>query len=125
MHDFKGFTVWKKSMKSAKTVYVNSSAFPKDEYFELISQIKRSVITMLSNIAEGDGRNSDKEFLRFLSISPGSWFEPETRLLPAADLYFIENEKLNPTRDDVTGPRKMPYRFCRRLELKVNAQSKS
>jgi four helix bundle protein len=107
MHNFKELIVWKESMKLAKTVYVNLLELPKDEQFGLASQIKRSVISIPSNIAEGAGRSSDKEFLRFLSITTGSLFELETQLLLAADLGFIDTQKLSSMLDEVTGLQKM------------------
>jgi four helix bundle protein len=125
MHNFKELIVWKDAMKLAKSIYLICQEFPGDERFGLITQIKRSAVSVPSNIAEGAGRNSDKEFLRFLSISTGSLFELETQLLLAADLGFINLDNVNTLLDDVAYLQKKLYRFCQQLESKVNVSIKS
>lgn len=125
MHNFKELIVWKDFMKLAKSIYLVCLEFPGDERFGLTTQIKRSAVSVPSNIAEGAGRSSDKEFLRFLSISTGSLFELETQLLLAADLDFINLDKVNTLLDDVADLHKKLYRFCQQLESKVNATIKS
>ncbi len=125
MHNFKELIVWKDSMKLAKSIYLVCLEFPGDERFGLTTQIKRSAVSVPSNIAEGAGRNSDKEFLRFLSISTGSLFELETHLLLAADLDFINLDWVKTLLDEVADLQKKLYRFCQQLELKVNAAIKS
>lgn len=125
MHNFKELIVWKDSMKLAKSIYLVCLEFPGDERFGLTTQIKRSAVSVPSNIAEGAGRNSDKEFLRFLSISTGSLFELETHLLLAADLDFINLDRVKTLLDEVADLQKKLYRFCQQLELKVNAAIKS
>lgn len=125
MHNFEELIVWKDSMKLTKSIYLVCLEFPGDERFGLTTQIKRSAVSVPSNIAEGAGRNSDKEFLRFLSISTGSLFELETQLLLAADLDFINLDKVNSLLDDVADLQKKLYRFCQQLESKVNATIKS
>lgn len=117
MHNFKELIVWKDSMKLAKSIYLVCLEFPGDERFGLTTQIKRSAVSVPSNIAEGAGRNSDKEFLRFLSISTGSLFELETHLLLAADLDFINLDRVKTLLDEVADLQKKLYRFCQQLEL--------
>ncbi|WP_067619697.1 four helix bundle protein [Dissulfuribacter thermophilus] len=87
---YKDLVIWQKGMELVKDVYKLISIFPKEEVYGLSSQIKRSVISIPSNIAEGRGRNSSKEFTRFLQISIGSLFELETQLEIAKNLGFIE-----------------------------------
>jgi len=81
MHNFKDLKVWQKSMDLAIDIYKATSLFPRDEKFGLVSQIKRCSVSIPSNIAEGSGRGSDKEFNHFLNISQGSAFELETQLI--------------------------------------------
>jgi four helix bundle protein len=95
MNKFKELTVWQKSMDLAEEVYKLTADFPKDEKFGLQSQIKRSVVSIASNIAEGAGRNSKNEFKHFLSIALGSSYELETQLTLAFRFNYINNNSLD------------------------------
>lgn len=75
-------------------VYELTHQFPDDEKFGLTSQIKRAVVSIASNIAEGAGRNSDKEFNQFLGYSMGSLCEVETQIIIAEKLNFLEGESI-------------------------------
>jgi four helix bundle protein len=86
--------VWKTSRELVKKVYVLSDLFPKDELYALTNQIRRCSISIPSNIAEGLGRQSNKETIHFLYISRGSLFELETQLYLAFDLNYISKEQL-------------------------------
>lgn len=79
--DHKDLDVWKKSMKLVELIYDLSKDFPKSETYGLMSQIRRSAVSIPSNIAEGAARKSNKEFLQFISISLGSLAELETQYL--------------------------------------------
>ena len=92
MRDYKKFLVWEKSHALTLAIYKVTSLFPKDEIFGLTSQIKRASSSIPINIAEGCGRNSDKDFCRFLYIAFGSANELEYQILLSIDLNFIENE---------------------------------
>lgn len=81
-------------MNLVQEVYKVVHDFPSDEKFGLSSQIKRSAISIPSNIAEGAGRNSNKDFNRFLAISSGSSFELQTQLALAHRLSFLSKEDL-------------------------------
>lgn len=81
MKDFKNLKVWQKGIKLVVDIYKTSKKFPQEELYGLTSQMRRSAISVPSNIAEGCGRNSDKDFNRFLEISLGSSFELENKLL--------------------------------------------
>ena len=83
--------VWKESMNLVKKVYMLTSSFPATEQFGLTSQIRRAVVSIPSNIAEGCGRNSDKELIRFCWISMGSLSEVETQLIIARELGFVND----------------------------------
>ncbi len=87
----KDLDVWKEAMKLAKEVYRLTSGFPKEEIYGLTAQIRRSVVSIPSNIAEGAARNSDKEFVQFLYIALGSIAELETQLLLSKDLAFCQS----------------------------------
>ena len=91
--DYKDLIVWQKSMNLAEQIYSLSTNFPKTEIYGMMSQIRRAAISIPSNIAEGNGRYSDKEFLRFLSIANGSLKEIETQLHLSIRLKFVsEND---------------------------------
>lgn len=92
MRDYKKFLVWEKSHELTLAVYKATSMFPKEEIFGLTSQIKRASSSIPMNIAEGCGRNSDKDFCRFLYIAFGSANELEYQLLLSIDLKFITLE---------------------------------
>lgn len=92
MKDYKNFTVWQKSHQLTLDVYKDLKDFPKDEIFGLISQMKRSSSSIPTNIAEGCGRNTDKDFARFLIIAFGSANELEYQFILSKDLKFIDLE---------------------------------
>lgn len=97
MHNFKELNVWKESKDFSVTVYKLTKSFPTSEKYGIISQINRSAVSIPSNIAEGAGRNSDKDFSRFINISIGSSFELETQLIIAHEIDYIEK----PTFDEI------------------------
>jgi four helix bundle protein len=79
-------------MSLVKKIYILTSQLPSDERFGLVSQINRSCISIPSNIAEGSGRTTEKEFSRFLEISMSSSYELETQLILISELYEINIE---------------------------------
>jgi four helix bundle protein len=94
--DHKDLDVWKESILLAKGVYQLTNTFPKEELYGITSQIRRSVVSVPSNIAEGAAQSSDKEFNHFLYISLGSLSETETQLILSSDLGFINNLDILP-----------------------------
>jgi four helix bundle protein len=87
MKDFRSLIVWQKSMILAREVYTETKQLPDEERYGLTSQIRRSVISIPSNIAEGSKRGTKKDFIHFLRISSGSAAELETQLQLATDIY--------------------------------------
>jgi len=85
-----GLEAWKLSRKLATDVYKLTKNFPKEEMFGLTAQIRRSAVSIPSNIAEGAARSGPREFAQFLSIARGSASELDTQLLIAADLGYME-----------------------------------
>ncbi|MES2837674.1 MAG: four helix bundle protein [Bacteroidota bacterium] len=86
--------IWQESIDLAVEIYKLTKTFPIDERFGLISQMNRSVVSISSNIAEGAGRNNQKEFRQFLGIALGSACELESQLVISNKLNFIEDEVL-------------------------------
>lgn len=91
MKAHKDLDVWKCSREFVSTVYAITKEFPKDELYGLTSQIRRSAVSIPSNIAEGSARKGDKEYIHFLYIALGSIAELETQLLIASDLGYLNN----------------------------------
>ena len=91
MHNFKELKVWQKAIDLAVEVYKATATLPVDEKYGLSSQMKRCSVSIPSNIAEGSGRNSNKDFKNFLSISLGSAFELETQLIIANRLSLLSD----------------------------------
>jgi four helix bundle protein len=89
-HNFRDLGIWKDSFSIVKEVYELCQKLPDDEKFGLKSQIQRCALSIPSNIAEGSGRTSDKEFLHFLNIAISSSYELETQLLLCNELFAIE-----------------------------------
>ena len=89
----KDLEVWKKSMELVIDIYKITQKFPDTEKFGLINQIRRAVVSVPSNIAEGCARNSDKDNLRFVDIACGSLAEIETQLLISVQLGYYEMNK--------------------------------
>ncbi len=88
----KDLDVWKTSMDLAFDLYSVTKNFPKEEMYGLTSQIRRSAVSVASNIAEGAARGSKKEFIQFLYISLGSLAEIETQLLLAERLQYFNSD---------------------------------
>lgn len=95
MSTHKDLNVWKKSMNLVILTYRLTNQFPKEELFGLASQMRRAAVSIPSNIAEGHGRNSDKELIRFLYISLGSASELETQILLSNKLDFLKEDSFN------------------------------
>ena len=90
----KDLNVWKKAMDLAAQVYSLTAKFPKEELYGLTSQIRRSAVSIPSNIAEGAARHSRKEFIQFLHIASGSVAELETQLLLAIQIGLLSGDHI-------------------------------
>lgn len=94
MNRYKELVVWQNAIELTVDVYKATALFPKEEKFGLTSQINRSSDSIASNIAEGAGRNSSKEFHNFLGISLGSLFELETQLIISNKINYLPSNTL-------------------------------
>jgi four helix bundle protein len=89
---YKDLVVWKKAMELVAEVYAATATFPREEMFGLTSQLRRSAVSVPSNIAEGQGRATKGEFIQFLAHARGSLFELETQVLIAGKLGYLSAE---------------------------------
>lgn len=111
MHNLKELKIWNKAMDLTVNVYKATANFPSEEKFGLISQSKRSAVSIPSNIAEGAGRNSDKEFSNFLRIANGSSYELQTQLVISNKLNLLNNDTLDDLLKQIDELQKMNYAF--------------
>lgn len=118
MHNFKDLIVWQDAMKLAKEIHTLTRSFPEEEKYILTSQIMRSCISIPSNISEGAGRNSKKEFFHFLNIALGSSFELETQILLSYDFGYIVDEKKEYLIDRIVKIQKMINNLQKSLNTK-------
>jgi four helix bundle protein len=116
MHDFKKLNVWKRSRFLVSEVYGITRFFPKEEMFGLTAQMRRAVISIASNIAEGGGRGTNKDFVRFLDIAQGSSFELEAQLILSFDLNYISEETLEKILKELNEVQKMMRGFSKTLQ---------
>ena len=112
-HNFRELNIWKDSLQLVKKVYILTSKLPKDEKFGLISQINRCAVSIPSNIAEGSGRTSEKEFLHFLNVAISSSYELETQLILVEELFNLKTKELI---DEITSIQKMIGGFSRKIK---------
>ncbi|MBB6369598.1 four helix bundle protein [Chryseobacterium shigense] len=116
MHNFEKLLFWQKSIVLAKNVYIICQEISSDEKYGLISQIKRSAVSIPSNIAEGSGRNGSKEFNHFLAVALGSAFELQTQLILIRELNLLPEEKINTLLSEVSEIQRMIYSFKNNLK---------
>lgn len=114
-HNFRKLQIWEASKSLVKETYLLTKSLPAEELYGLTSQIRRSSVSIPSNIAEGAGRGSDKDFSRFLDIALGSAYELETQLHLCIDLDFINQKELDNILMLLNPIQKQIYNFKRKL----------
>lgn len=92
---YKDLIVWQKAIQLVKEIFILTKSFPNSELYGLISQMRRSAVSIPSNIAEGYGRGSPKEYAQFYSIAYGSALELETQIIITKELGFTEVKKFD------------------------------
>jgi four helix bundle protein len=107
MKDFRQLKVWEKSHQLALAVYKITVEFLKEELYGLTSQIRRSSMSIPTNIAEGGGRNTDADFARFLQMAMGSASETEYQLILARDLEFLPKDSYEKLHNEVEEVKRM------------------
>lgn len=116
MQSFENLKVWQKSIEFVATIYKVTNRFPKQETFGLSDQLRRAVVSIPSNIAEGCNRRSEKEFANFLHISYGSCAEVKTQLIIAEKLKYIDSDLLISCKEELAEIERMLNSLIRRIE---------
>jgi four helix bundle protein len=114
--DFRKLIVWEKAHKLTLEIYRVTSSFPREELYGLTGQLRRASVSVPANIAEGCGRDSEGELLRFMRIAMGSSSELEYEVLLAHDLGYLSNEEFKKIHGDLVEVRKMLNAFIRKLK---------
>lgn len=115
MKDVKKLTVWNQGISVVESIYKLSFTFPKEEKYSLCDQMRRSAISIPSNISEGCSRNSEKDKARFLEIALGSSFELETQLLICQRLGYLNQKDLEILVESITQIQRMLSGFMAKL----------
>ncbi|GAB4231925.1 MAG: four helix bundle protein [Ekhidna sp.] len=116
MHRYKELEVWKKAVKLSLEIYKLTQQFPSEEKYGLVSQMRRSSVSIASNIAEGAGRNTNGEFGQFLGIAQGSAFELETQLFIAMNMEFISHDKSDEVGTEIQAISNMIFKLKQSLK---------
>ena len=109
MNNFRELIVWQKSINLVVAIYEITKEYPKEEKFNLVSQMQRAATSIPSNIAEGAGRNTNALFKQFLTISIGSAHELETQIIISKKLEYINEDSYNDIIGELSGIQKMLY----------------
>lgn len=123
LRSFKDLYVWQKAFKLTLLIYQITKAFPREELYGVISQMRRASVSIVSNIAEGYSRKGRMEYVQFLSISYGSLSELETQFLLSHELGYIKKEQmenLSKVKDEVGG---MLYKLIQKINSEPRTQN--
>ena len=115
MSNYKSLQVWQKAHQLALDIYRLADELPSREQFGIAKQLRRGAVSVVSNLAEGSGRGTDKEFARFVDISRGSAIEMECQLLLARDLGYIDSVQHDAIADRISEVSRMLIGLRKRL----------
>lgn len=118
MHNFRKLDIWIDSVDMADRIYSITDTFPKNEVYGLSSQMQRAAISVPSNIAEGSGKDSDRDFSRFLSIALGSLYELETQIEIAYRRAYLSTDNYYSIISHVESLQKRVYNFKQHITQK-------
>ena len=116
MNTFRDLLIWQKAMQLVTKSYSLTATFPKDELFGLTSQLRRCSISIPSNISEGFGRGTNKDYHRFLTISLGSLFEFQTQIEIAYNLNYVSEPDFNKIYEDSRELERMMSSFIKKVK---------
>ena len=119
MVNYKNYLVWQRSHQLVFEIYKTLDSFPKSEQFNLTSQIRRACLSIPTNIAEGCGRETQKELIRFLYISSGSAHELDYLILVSSELNLIPEEKTTRLLDEIDQIKKMLAALINKIKSSI------
>jgi four helix bundle protein len=117
---FRDLEIWKRSMKLVEEIYNLTRTFPKDEIYGLTNQLRRSAVSVPSNIAEGFARFHNKEYRQFLFMSLGSCAELTTQLIIASRLHYAPEKIIDAMIDETEQISKMTMSLIKRLTVTID-----
>jgi len=118
LKNYKELVVWQKAKLLAVEIYKETGSFPRPEQFGLTSQIRRAVVSVPANIAEGWGRGSTREYIQFLLIARASLMELETHLIISQELGYLKAEQLEGMQERIEGIGQMLNRLIQALRAR-------
>ncbi|HEX8269403.1 MAG TPA: four helix bundle protein [Flavobacterium sp.] len=119
MIDYRKYIVWQKAHLLVLKIYKVTSTFPKTEQFGIISQINRAAVSIPTNIAEGCGRETQKELVRYLYISSGTTHELEYLIFLSRDLQYITDQKAGELFEEITTIKKMLSSLIKKITVSI------
>ena len=122
MFSFENLKVYQLARQLVKDVYLLQNRFPKEERYALGDQVRRAAVSITANLAEGSGRQSLKEKIRFIEVAFGSMTEVFCELQTACDLGYIRNEELDALRPQFTEIAKMLSGLRSRIQKQINEE---
>ena len=122
MRDYRRLKVWEKAHRFVLDVYRSTQAFPPEERFGLTREVRRSATSIPSNIAEGSGRQGDREYARFLSYAAGSASEADYQLLLARDLGYLDEQSHSQLDGQAQEVKRILNSFIQRLSTGAKGQ---
>lgn len=123
INSYKDLIVWQKSIALVTSIYELSKTFPSEEKFGVVSQLNRAAVSIPSNIAEGWGRESSKNYLQFLKIARGSVMETETLLVISKNLNFINDTQFSSITNEVEEVSKILQGLINSIQQKIKLQT--
>ncbi len=120
LQHYRELIVWQKAISFVESVYRITNDFPKTEIYGLTSQVRRAAVSIPSNIAEGQGRSTTRDFLHFLSMSQGSLMEAETQITIAERLGYINKQQETILLESTAEIGRLLNGLCRSLDKKLN-----
>ena len=123
INSYKDLIVWQKAVALVTSIYALTKSFPQEEKFGIVSQLNRASVSIPSNIAEGWGRESSKNYLQFLKIARGSVMETETLLVISKNLNYIDDSKYEGISQEIEEVSRILQGLINSIQQKIKLQT--